>query len=183
MGGQRRMTLPLHLRLHEAFDELRGRTYGDSTFPRAVGWLPGKLIDPKGKGIKCSPLTCFVLMASYPDALWCKQDYKDLVIVQTLALFPRGDSPMWAVQRHGIGSKVGDFTAGCWHLVQTWNDVSAHGHVIASAGGHATLAYFDGSLVHVIESTSRGRRGPQFTACDPSRYYNKAVLHIARLNP
>lgn len=176
------MALPLAIRLLEAYDELRGKSYGESTFPRMVGWLPKQLVRD-GPGIKCSPLTCFVLMAAYPDKEWGVQDYKDLVIVQTLGAHPAGDSPIWCVERLGIGSKVGDFTAGCWHLVQTWNDATADGHVIASKGGHATLAYFDGALVHVIESTSRKGKGPQFRAFDPGRYHHKAVCHIARLDP
>lgn len=178
------MTLPLAIRLFEAFDHFRGFKYGRSnSFPKSAGSLPPSLVGKDTKEIDCSSLSTYLLMHAYPDAGWTTEDYCQLQIIGSLATHPMGDSPMWCVERRGIGSRVGDFMAGCWHLVQTWNACDADGMVMASKGGHATIAYFDGALVHVLESTSKGRRGPQFRAFDPSRYHNKAVCHIARLDP
>ena len=49
------MTLPLHIRLLEAFDHFQGFRYGhDVSFPQAAGSLPKSLVGKGTKQINCS---------------------------------------------------------------------------------------------------------------------------------
>jgi len=177
--------LPLSARIYAAAARFLGMRYAtrdsDVRYPYHAGTLPESRVG--GDRVNCSPMTTAILMAVY-DKPWTPDDYGDLVVfAESLQRYPKGDSPIRALERYEIAQRIPAFTSGDWHLVQYWNRRDANGHAVAAGGGHSVLVYFEGSDCWTLEATSKGGIGPKFSAKKPRDFTRKALLHIARLWP
>jgi hypothetical protein len=126
--------------------------------------------------VYCSAMTIILLCAAFPDAPWDGRSYGDLQCYAERLAEGHPDSPIDAVERAGVGTRVDGFhTLDAWYLVQGWWSLGAQ------PAGHAVLIYRDtrGDL-WVLQSASGV--GPTFgrTSKDPHETFG-AGLYIARL--
>lgn len=141
--------LPLDARIRLAASELLGKRYSrDVGFPVKRGSIPSSLVRPGG--IDCSSLVAYILMTVYPSefTLWTGEHYAGLQIMDAA----RPWSPIEAVERAGVGSRVPRPVGGSWHVTQRWKSLSP------LSGGHARLCYAhedDPDLLDVLEATTR----------------------------
>lgn len=153
--------LPLDVRIHLAAAPYLGWRY-DLTRPRLAYCspsVPESLVGGK-RVTNCSTLTSSVLTASFPTNPWTLREYGDLQVFAD-RLLDNPDSPIQAVERVGVGSRVSDFVEGLWHLVQGLRSKEPY-------RGHAILvrAFADGNL-RVLEASSReGGIGPRWRWTD-----------------
>jgi len=148
--------LPLGVRVRLAAVDCLGWRYSrNNAFPRARKGLPD-LVDPFGHGIDCSSFTAYVLLTAFPLGRWDAERYGELQIFNASEPW----SPIDAVERAGVGSRVSAPVAGLWHLTQAWKSLAP------LAGGHARLSYSqpDGGLLVLESTTKRDGVGPTWSA-------------------
>jgi hypothetical protein len=167
-------------RIRQASSRLLGWRYGTgpaTRFPYLAPSIPPTLVTAGPSCIDCSSLTTWVLATVYPSHGWDQQSYEDMQIYDPT----RPWSPVEAVERFGVGSRVVAPVGGAWHLTQGWRSLDP------LAGGHARLAYAhpaDPDSLVVLESTSRdGGRGPTWTRTTWAKllhhYRNGDVVAVA----
>jgi hypothetical protein len=119
-----------------------------------------QLADGENRITNCSTMTVSVLTSVYPDAPWSQEDYGDLQVYAD-RLPGRPDSPIDAVERAGVGTRVDALVPGRWHLVQGWRTFDPS---IPRYSGHAFLVLADdtGDIDQVLEATSLSNIGPRY---------------------
>lgn len=181
------INLPLSARIFTAAAPFLGYRYAfkdsDVGYPYEAGRLPKARVG-HSTSVNCSTMTTAILMAIYPTSAWQDQDYADIVVyAESLKKHPKGDSPIYAIERHGRGDRVPKFQINYWHLVQTWNRKTPEGHALAKHGGHAQLVFYDGTDCWTLEASSKDGVGPKFSAKPMGYFRMKALLHLAVLRP
>lgn len=180
------LTLPLGARVAICAAPYLGWHY-DHKQPAVAyesGSVPPYLVG-RGRGTDCSTMTTSVLMGLYPLAHWTPREYADL---QSFAdcfklgvgesYHPRGDAPIAAVERVGVGHVTRQWMTGSWHLVQGWRSVHP-----PTGGGHAFLVFAEARRLEVLQATSAKDLGPEFTwRTEAELAATYPTLHIARLN-
>lgn len=147
--------LPLRARVAIVSSLFLGWRYS-LTAPRVpfkLGSLPLGLVTAFGGKTNCSTATAAILMGCFPEAPWTLREYGDLqVFADRLPGLP--DSPIRAIERVGIGSRVTAPVANCVHLVQGWRKIGPNA---ADFRGHAVLVVVgeDPTRLLVLEATSR----------------------------
>ena len=174
--------LPLSVRMHCAMSDLVGWRYGtgaDVRFPKARPMLPKHLVSQKQKLIDCSSGTAYVLATAIPHGYWDEDRYRELQIMEATKPW----SPVDAVEKAGVGSRIDKPIPGMWALSQAWvDDTTVDGDGLS--GGHARLVKFlTEDLMFVFESTTReGRIGPRTTTSshkDLVKRYPAGVRYVA----
>jgi len=174
--------LPLDARIRMAAAGYLGWGY-DSKRPAVAypsGSVPAHLVG-RGTDTDCCTFTTSILMACYPGALWTSREFGDL---QSFGdrfdlgddYHPRGDAPMAAVERVGVGHVTRHWMLSSWHLVQVWRSAKP-----PTGGGHSMLVYVDDEGLLVLEaSPGVGPRWRRRTARELEDEYE--IVHIARLS-
>ncbi len=160
LSQQEFRALPLDARIRIAAADVLGWRYvtGNGVrFPTDREGLPSSLVDPAGGGIDCSSFTAYVLTTVFPDGKWDRDRYAELQIMDAAQPW----SPIDAIERAYVGSRVDAPVGGAWHLTQTWKSLSP------LSGGHARLSYAmpgDPNQLLVLESTNANNKvGPRWS--------------------
>ncbi len=157
--------LPLRARLQLAASDVLGWSYGTGSatrLPARRKGLPSRLVVSEGaaapsKRIDCSTLTSYLLATAFPHGAWTPEVYADLQIFDG----ERPWSPIEAVEKAGVGSRVLRLREGMICLSQAWVDASTRDGDSVS-GGHARIVeVLPRDEFRVWESTSRGGVGPR----------------------
>jgi hypothetical protein len=173
LGGDWNYSLTKPKVLYDMPDEMRANSLEISEL---------ELKDGDNRVTNCSTMTASILTSVYPSAPWSVQDYGDLqVFGDRLPAHP--DSPIRAVERVGVGQRVGLLMPGRWHLVQGWRRFDPNK---PSYSGHAFLVLADdnGDVDQVLEATSIDNIGPRYkrTTLEGLRKQYPKGLHLAVLN-
>lgn len=179
--------LPLDTRIRLAAFDMLGWRYGTgrkTRFPYARPMIPSQLVQ-KGTAtalIDCSSFTAYILATVYPERHWSSARYAELQIFDAEEPW----SPILAIERAGVGSRIPGPVPGVWALSQAWVDASTRDGDSVS-GGHARIVLCrDTDRLLVLESSSRqngvGPRWSEASYAELAKRY-PAGVRLAALGP
>lgn len=174
--------LALEVRIRLAASDYLGWSYGSpNRFPAARPGLPSQLVAPDAVTgvIDCSSFGAYVVITATPAGRWDAARYAELQIFDAKQPW----SPIDAIERAGVGTRVDDLPLDEWGISQGWVDARLDDGDGVEGGHFRVVKRLSPTTLRVLESTSRDGIGPRWsnTTIDDLRKKYPAGVKFAQI--